>query len=106
MAKGGNILQKHEPTDGFDAFLGLLTLMIAIVLSILPAYALGAFGGVALETITGLHYDYSFWIAAIIGLVVSTIFFLNLFYSSPEPKRQDNTGSGFLLGFLVGRFFK
>ena len=99
-------MKKPEPIDKFDAFLGLLVLTIAIALSILPAYALGSFGGVAIETITGLHYDYAFWIAAPIGLVVFTVSFLNLFYSNPEPTRQDNSGSGFLLGFLIGRFFK
>ena len=99
-------MKKPEPIDKFDTFLGWLVLAIATALSILPAYALGSFGGVAIETITGLPYDYGFWIAAIIGLAVSVVFFLSLFYSDPEPKRQENSGSGFLLGFFVGRFFK
>ena len=99
-------MKKNEPVDKFDAFMGCLLLLFALALSIAPAYALGAFGGVALETITGLPYDYAFWIAALVGLIVSVVFFLNFFYSTPEPKCRDNSSSGFLLGFLLGRFFK
>ena len=98
-------MKKQESIDKFDAFMGLVLLLLSMILSVFPAWFVAIFGGAALEIITGLPYDYGFWIAAGLGYLIAVVYFLEYFYSAPEP-RQQASGSGFLLGFLVGRFFK
>lgn len=96
-------MKKPEPVDKFDAFMGLFLLALSLVLSVLPAWFVAVLGGSALELITGLPYDYGFWLAACVGYVVAVPYFLHLFYSPAQPQPKS---SGFLLGFLLGRFLK
>ena len=98
-------MKKPEPVDKFDAFMGLFLLALSLVLSVLPAWFVAVLGGSALELITGLPYDYGFWLAACVGYVVAVVYFMETMNAAPA-KRQQSSGEGFLLGFLVGRFFK
>ena len=98
-------MKKPEPVDKFEAFMGLFLLALSLVLSVFPAWFVAILGGAALEIITGLPYDYGFWIAAVLAYLIAVVYFSEYFYSTPEP-RQQASGSGFLLGFIVGRFFK
>ena len=95
----------NEPASKAGLIAWLIGMIILLALSVIPASLAGAIGGVALESVTGLPYDCGFWIAAGLGYLVAVVYFLEYFYSTPEP-RQQASGSGFLLGFLVGRFFK
>ena len=97
-------MKKPEPVDKFDAFMGLFLLALSLVLSVLPAWFVAVLGGSALELITGLPYDYGFWLAACVGYVVAVVYFMETMNAAPA--QQQGSGQGFLLGFLIGRFFK
>ena len=96
-------MKKPEPIDKIDTFFGCLFTLLVLALSVFPGWLFAIFVGAALEIITGLPYDYGFWLAACVGYVVAVPYFLHLFYSPAQPQPKS---SGFLLGFLLGRFLK
>ena len=98
-------MKKPEPIDKIDTFFGCLFTLLVLALSVFPGWLFAIFVGAALEIITGLPYDYGFWLAACVGYVVAVVHFMETMGLAPAPQQQSS-GSGFLLGFLVGRFFK
>lgn len=82
--------------------LNLIFIAISIVLAFIPAVIAGVFGGMLLQ-VFGVPYFLGYWIAAVIGYVISVIALLSHFVN-PQPSRVGV--HGFLPGFIMGRLSK